>query len=149
MTEVKYLIDANVIASRRIHTLLTDDFINNYCVIIDEIAHELEDTTLAEKINKFRLPPNISVLNILPDITDDLIERGILKTDHGNGDALLIATAIYIKGGMGESQGVFSFISTTPVIVTEEKAIQAYCKEEGIDCMNQMDFLAILNTIKA
>lgn len=142
----KYLIDSNVLATSEVIKIIDTDFFNDHCVVISEIAFELFDTSMADTLAKKAVAPTANTLFRLKDITDDLVKLGILKTDHGNGEALLLAEALSMKEG-GEVQVLMDFMKSRPVIVTNEKAVDAYAKSIGIEAISGREFVDIINKV--
>lgn len=138
----KYLMDSNVLATSSLIEIMDTDFFLENCIVISEIAHELSDTSFADKLTRHAVPPTISTLENLKNITDDLVRLGILKTDHGNGEAILLAEALSMKNG-NEDQLLMEFMRDRPVIVTEERAVDAYSKSIGIEAINGQEFMSI------
>lgn len=142
----KYLMDSNVLATSDVLKILDSDFFREYCVVVDEIAYELRDIAATAEISKYAVSPTINTLRHLKHIVDDLVKLGILKTDHGNGDALLLAEALSIMD-VSDAQSVMDFMKITPVIVTDEKAVDTYAKNIGIRAISGREFLKIFTTV--
>lgn len=140
----KYFMDSNVLATSNVKAILETDFFLKHCIVIGEVAYELESTTFADKLSTYVALPKLSTLQYLKPITDDLVKLGILKTDHGNGEALLIAEAMAMKASENE-QIVMDFIKSHPVIVTNEKAVDTYAKSKGLKSINGAEFMSIFN----
>ena len=140
----KYLMDSNVLATSDLINLLDTDFFHENCIVINEVAYELSDTSFVDKLMHFTTPPTASMLENLKTIIDDLVKLGIVKTDHGNGDALLIAEALSMKNS-SDDQLIMEFMRDQPVIVTNEKAVDAYAKSVGIEAINGREFMNIFN----
>lgn len=141
----KYLIDSNVLATSEVIKIIETDFFNDNCVVISEIAFELFDTSIADALAKRAIVPTVNTLSHLKGIADDLVKLGILKTDHGNGEALLIAEALSMKES-GDAQVLMDFMKSHPVIVTDEKAVDTYAKSIGIEAISGREFIDIINT---
>lgn len=144
----KYLIDSNVLATSDVIEILDTDFFDENCIVISEIAFELSDATIADNLAKRALLPTVSTLVCLRGVTDDLVKLGILKTDHGNGEALLLAEALSMRDGY-EDQIAMDFMKSRPVIVTDEKAVDAYAKSIGIEAISGREFISIFNKVTA
>lgn len=142
----KYLLDSNVLATSAVIEIIDTDFFQENCIIISEIAFELSDTSIADRLAKYTVSPSASTLQQLVGIADELVKLGILKTDHGNGEALLLAEALSIKDG-GQSQLLMDFMRDRPVIVTDERAVDAYAKSINIEAISGREFLDIFNAV--
>lgn len=134
--------DSNVLAASSVIGILETDFFLEHCVVIGEVAYELAGTTFADKLSAHVALPRLSTLQYLKPITDDLVKLGILKTDHGNGEALLIAEAMAMNSNEDE-QIVMDFMKSHPVIVTNEKAVDTYAKSKGLKSINGAEFMSI------
>lgn len=134
--------DSNVLATSSLIEILDTDFFLENCIVISEVAHELLDTSFADRLTHLAQPPTVRTLENLKIITDDLVRLGILRTDHGNGEALLLAEALSIKSG-SEDQLPMEFMRSQPVIVTNEKAVDTYSKSIGIEAINGREFMNI------
>jgi hypothetical protein len=138
--------DSNVLATSSVIEIINTAFFRKNCIVIGEIAFELSDTSIARELEKHAVAPTAKTLKELPSITDDLVRLDILKTDHGNGEALLLAEAVALKNGQGD-QLLMDFMKVRPVIVTDEKAVDKYAKSIGIEAINRREFMAIFNKL--
>lgn len=138
----KYLIDSNVLSTSSVIEILETDFFHENCIVISEVAYELTNTKVADQVNRYAIHPTLRSLTHLKSVTDDLVRLGILKTDHGNGEAMLIAEALSIKDG-DDDQVTMDFMKSRPVVVTNEKAVDAYVKSIGIESINGREFINI------
>lgn len=143
MNEAKYIIDANVLSTKRVASMLKQPFFQKQCIVLDEIAYELRNTSIGQYLEQIKVPVTGHILTYLPLIVDDAISNKILETDKGNGDVLLIAYAMYVASNKNEDQTQFQFITETPVIVTEEKAIQAYCNKSNMEWLSLTEFIKV------
>jgi hypothetical protein len=141
----QYFMDSNVLATSDVIEILDQSFFYENCIVIGEVAFELSDTTIADTLAKRAVPPTANTLIHLKNITDDLVKLGILKTDHGNGEALLLAEALSMRDG-SEGQIAMDFMRSRPVIVTNEKAVDAYAKSIGIEAVSGREFMDIFNS---
>jgi len=142
----RYLIDSNVLATSSVIKIINTDFFRKKCVIVSEVAFELSDSSIAKELEGCAISPTVDTLKELSGVTDDLVRLGILKADHGNGEALLIAEALSMKKGQG-GQLLMDFMKVHPVIVTDEKAVDRYAKSISIEAINRREFMAIFNKI--
>jgi hypothetical protein len=138
--------DSNVLATSSVIEILDTEFFYANCIVISEVAHELSGTIIGDTLTQRAIPPTLESLGYLKTITDDLVKLGILKTDHGNGEALLLAEALYIRDG-DDNQVLMDFMKSRPVIVTNEKAVDAYAKSIGIEAINGREFMGIFNAV--
>ncbi len=143
----KYFMDANVLSTSKIRATIETDFFKANCIVLDEIAYELQGTSIGDSLQRLAQSPDIDTLKRLGDIIDDLVRLSILQTDHGNGDALLIAAALSLKDGAG-GQGQLSFMQDQPVIVTDEKLVDVYAKKRGLDAISGDEFMKILSAVE-
>lgn len=143
----KYLLDANVLSTSKVRGIIDTDFFKSNCVVLDEIAYELIDTSIGKTLRAIAEPPELGALDRLREVVDDLVELSILQTDRGNGDALLIAAALFMRDG-AEGQEKFPFMRDHPVVVTDEKLVDAYAKKKGIDAISGMEFMKIFLATK-
>lgn len=139
----KYLIDANVLSTGKVKAIIETEFFRSNCIVLDEIAYELMDTSIGQTLKQIAKTPDVKVIDKLRDIADDLVTLSILKTDQGNGDALLIAAALSMKDESG-GQAVLPLMREQPVIVTDEKLVDAYAKKKGLDVINGTEFMDII-----
>lgn len=142
----KYLMDSNALATSQVIELLDSNFFRERCIVIDEVVYELQDTPLAPALKKISQPLEAATLAHLKIIVDDLVHLGILLTDHGNGEALLLAEALRMKHG-DEEQITLDFMRNHPVIVTNEKSVDAFAKSIGIDAINSKEFYEIAQAV--
>ena len=142
----KYLMDSNALATSSVMKLINSDFFKERCIVINEILYELSDTHFASELKDQVEPLDIRAFLYLNDIVDDLVRLNILLTDHGNGEAILLAEALRMKNGT-EDQTVLDFMKSHPVIVTNEKAVDAYAKSIGIDVISSKEFCEIATAV--
>lgn len=138
----KYLLDSNVLATSPVMELIDTDFFRESCVVVSEIAYELSDASVGDKIRVVAVTPSVATLNFLQNIVDDLVRLGLLKTDHGNGEALLLAEALSMKSG-NANQLSLEFVQDQPVVVTNEKLVDVYAKSKGLQAINGREFIDI------
>lgn len=140
----RYLLDSNVLATSKVMNSIESKFFKEHCVIISEVAYELSNVRLADKLSAQAVPPTIGTLQNLKKIVDDLVKLGILKTDHGNGEAMLLAEALSLNEI--NDQVPLAFMQEHAVVVTNEKLVEIYAKSIGINAINGKEFSNILSS---
>lgn len=140
----KYLIDTNVITDSKIRKAIDTNFFKDNCIVIEEVAYELQDTKLADAAQRIALSVDEKTLPYLATVVDEMVELGILKVDEGNGEAILIAHGLLMKDTSSDPQVSFEFMRENPVIVTNERKVAAYVKSKGLNAMNQDAFCDML-----
>lgn len=137
-----YLMDSNVVATSEVMSLIETDFFRRHCLILNEIAYELSGTTIAAELQVRAVAPSVQTLKHLRTIVNDLVQLSILRTDHGNGEALLLAEALAIRE-VADGQVVMDFMKSEPIIVTNERAVDTYAKSLGIQSISGREFMDV------
>lgn len=138
----KYFMDSNVLATSSMKNILETDFFLRHCIVVGEVAYELSEISFADKLAAHVVQPTLNTLRHLQTIADDLVKLGIVKTDHGNGEALLLAEAMAMRESNSD-QTVMEFMKMRPVIVTNERAVDAYAKSKGFESIKGTEFMDI------
>lgn len=139
----KYLIDANVLSMGRVSALITSDFFRDKCIVLEEISHELRDTSLFRELATITTPASGGVLPYISQVADEIIKLGMLKTDEGNGEVILLAWALMIRES-SNGQIPLDFMRETPVVVSNETKVVQYAKSKSIDSITGKEFIAVL-----
>lgn len=139
----KYLIDANVLSMGRVSALMASTFFRENCIVLEEVAHELRDTSLYQYLTEITTPMDGRVLPYVSQVADEMIKLGMLKMDEGNGEVILLAWALMIRDSIG-GQLRLDFVQDKPVVVSNETRVVQYAKTKYIDSLTGKEFVAIL-----
>lgn len=142
----KYLLDANVFSNKTISSSIDTEFFRNNCIVLEEIGYELLDATIYDVVKQISVPIDGRVLSYLAGIVDEMVQLGIIKTDEGNGEAILVAWGLMILDGPND-QPTFDFLKVHPVIVTNETKVVQYANAKGMDGMQGKAFAGLLESI--
>ena len=133
--ETKYLIDETPAASLKNEWMKTNFFKNN-CFIPEEIMYELRDNYEFDlnELKKNQIQVSYDILNALQIV---MAQAKVVKLYHneGNGDALIVATAMAMKN-LENSK----LIKNEWVIVTSDKGVVALAKTLAIKCIDKNIF---------
>lgn len=137
--ETKYLIDETPAASLQNEWIKTD-FFQKKCFIPDEIMYELKDNYELDinELRKCQIPVSYDILNKLQMV---MAQAKIVKLyqNEGNGDVLMIATALVMKGAEDSK-----LLKDEWIIVTCDKGLVALANNLAIKCIGKDEFYDIL-----
>lgn len=133
--ETKYLIDETPATSLKNEWMKTNFFKNN-CFIPEEIMYELRDNYELDlnELKKNQIQVSYDILNALQIV---MAQAKVVKLYHneGNGDALIVATAMAMKN-LENSK----LIKNEWVIVTSDKGVVTLAKNLAIKCIDKNIF---------
>ena len=137
--ETKYLIDETPAASLKDEWIMTNFFKKN-CFIPEEIIYELRDNYELDlvELRKNQIPVSYDILNEL-QIVMAQAKAVKLYQNEGNGDALIIATALVMKNKENAK-----LIKDEWIIVTSDKGVITLAKNFAIKCISKDEFYGIL-----
>lgn len=137
--KTKYLIDETPAASLKNEWMRTDFFKEN-CFVPEEIIYELRDNYELDlnELKKSQIPVSYDILNTLQIV---MAQAKIVKLyqNEGNGDALIIATAMAMRNLENTK-----LIKDEWVIVTSDKGVVTLAKNLAIRCIGKDDFYDVL-----
>lgn len=137
--ETKYLLDTTPAASLHNEWLKTK-FFQNYCFVPEEIMYELRDNFELDliELKKNQIPVTYDILNELQIV---MAQAKIVKLyqNEGNGDSLIIATALAMKNKENAK-----LIKDDWVIVTSDTGVATLAKNFAIRCIGKNEFYDIL-----
>lgn len=137
--ETKYLIDETPTTSLQNEWIKTEFFQKN-CYIPDEIIYELRDNYELDinELKKCQIPVSYDILNQLQIV---MAQAKVVKLyqNEGNGDVLIIATALAMKNL--ENSKLFK---DEWIIVTCDKGLSSLANNLAIRCISKEDFYRIL-----
>ena len=139
--DVKYLIDETPCASLD-NDWLESEFFQNYCYISEEILFELRDNNRLDfsLLVKNSIPVTYEILNKLQQFVMPQIGPIVdLYKNEGNGDALLIATALNMREKEDEK-----LVKCEWAIVTSDKGVATLAKKFDLRAISKKDFFQIL-----
>lgn len=137
--KTKYLLDETPAASLS-NEWIKSDFFQRNCLIPEEIMYELRDNFELDfnELKKVLVPVSYDILNQL-QIVMAQVKIVKLYQNEGNGDSLIIATALAMK-----NEENAKLIKDEWVIVTSDKGVVAIAKNFAIKCIGKNEFYEIL-----
>lgn len=138
----KYVIDTVVAASLPID-IINHDFFDNHCFIPEEICYELRDNPNYHRFKRREIKTDINILSQLKNVflALDRDSRLVdLYQNMGNGDALIIATAL-----AKQAEEIGQLFPDKWIIVTEDKGLREAADKHDISHINRGDFIKIVN----
>lgn len=139
--DVKYLIDETPCASLK-NDWLKSEFFQSYCYVPEEILFELRDNNRLDSslLIKNKIPVTYEILNRLQQFVMPQVGNIVdLYKNEGNGDALLIATAL----NMREKEDA-KLVKSEWVVVTSDKGVVALAKKFDLKTISMKEFFQIL-----
>ena len=139
--DVRYLIDETPCASLE-KDWLKSEFFQNYCYIPEEILFELRDNVRLDfsLLADSSIPVTYEILNKLQQYVMPQIGKIVdLYKNEGNGDALLVATALDMREKEDEK-----LVKSEWVIVTSDKGVVTLAKKFDLRTISMQDFFQIL-----
>lgn len=135
----RYLIDETPAASLKCEWIETNFFQEN-CFIPEEIIYELRDNRELDlnKLKGRQIAVSYDILNALQIV---MAQAKVVKLyqNEGNGDALIVATALAMKNIENTK-----LIQDEWVIATSDKGVIALAEKLAIRCIGKKEFYAIL-----
>lgn len=139
--QTKYLLDETPAASLNgewIHS----EFFHENCFIPEEVMYELRDNRNLDinELKKNQITTSYDILNMLEIV---MAQAKIVKLyqNEGNGDALIIATALSMKNIENSK-----LVKDEWVIVTSDKGVVALSKKFAIRCIGKDELYRILKS---
>ncbi|MBQ3318599.1 hypothetical protein IJG76_01110 [Candidatus Saccharibacteria bacterium] len=137
--KTKYLIDETPAASLKNEWMRTDFFKEN-CFVPEEIMYELRDNYELDlnELKKSQIPVSYDILNALQIV---MAQAKIVKLyqNEGNGDALIVATAMAMRNLENTK-----LIKDEWAIVTSDKGVVTLAKNLAIKCIDKNSFYGVL-----
>ena len=140
-TDVRYILDETPSSSLK-PEWIKSQFFQSYCYIPEEIIYELRDNNRLnfEIIAQRSIPVTYEILNKLQQYVMPQIGKIVdLYKNEGNGDALLIATALEMRQMEDDK-----LIKSEWVIVTSDNGLASLAKRFDIRCISKNDFYRII-----
>lgn len=139
--QTKYLLDETPAASLRSEWIRSKFFCEN-CFVPEEIMYELRDNRNLDinELKKNQIPISYDVLNMLEIV---MAQAKIVKLyqNEGNGDALIVATALSMKNIENSK-----LVKDEWIIVTSDKGVASLSKKFAIHCISKDEFYGILKS---
>lgn len=139
--DIKYLIDETPCASLQ-NDWIKSEFFQNYCYVPEEILFELRDNIFLDMslLIKRNIPVTYEILNKLQYFVMPQIGKIVdLYKNEGNGDTLLIATALDMREKEDKK-----LVKSEWIIVTSDKGVANLAKKFNIRTISKSDFFEII-----
>ena len=139
--QTKYLLDETPAASLNSEWIHSKFFHEN-CFVPEEIMYELRDNRNLDidGLKKNQILTSYDILNMLEIV---MAQAKIVKIyqNEGNGDVLIVATALSMKNIENSK-----LVKDEWVIVTSDKGVVALSKKFAIRCISKDEFYGILKS---
>ncbi len=139
--EDKYLLDT--VAISKLNRLeLESSFLRDDCKIPEEVLYECRDFKHVKLLNSLVIPVTIELISTAQtvilglDDDDKIID---LYNNEGNGDIILLATALHEMSKNG-----IQLFKTNWVIVTDDRLLTERAREFSIDSISSKEFRDIV-----
>lgn len=145
MNDDHYLLDT-VTVSRMSDYQLSSAFVQNKCMLAEEILYELRGNRNRARVEKLALEIDVSVLDHVKDIlmnTDAVGKVLDLYKNEGNGDILLVATAL---AKISDDSQRLNLFQSSWTIVSDDSGLADLAKSLNIVTLSTNDFIKKLTT---
>lgn len=139
--ETKYLVDTTPAATLQ-EKWMKSSFFKKYCFFPEEIIYELRDNLALNQrvLAEQKIEVSIDTLDQLQNVmlsADKIVD---LYNNEGNGDVLLLATALSER-----RKELGSMLKTRWIIVTEDKGVAKLANVLNIETINKKQFYELLD----
>lgn len=141
MNERRYLIDT-VTLSKLDSEQLQSDFVQKNCKIPGEIIHEFQNNPNINLVRHLEVEIDLATLDFLVNVMEKVTPQSKiidLYNSEGNGDVILIATALKLKDDYSGQLFPIEW-----VIVTDDVALRDEAKNNTIGAISTEDFKRLI-----